>query len=128
MGLIVKPVEIVGNKGRAKVRALFDTGASSSFLRKDIAERVATFGPLPNPRKFLLGDGKNAILAQEFAAVDIIIKGVTVFFPLWVVEQIGEEIIIGADMLQRWKIRLDPETEDVFIDPKVTELKLMTCS
>lgn len=34
-------------------------------------------------------------------------------------------MVIGADMLQRWKIRLDPEKEEVFIDPKVTELKLM---
>lgn len=125
MGLIVKPVEVVGNKGRAKVMALFDTGASSSFIRRDIADKLATFGPLPNPRRFMLGDGKNAILAQQFVAVDITIKGVTVFFPLLVVEEIGEEMIIGADMLQRWKIRLDPEKEEVFIDPKVTELKLM---
>jgi hypothetical protein len=31
----------------------------------------------------------------------------------------------GADTLQRWKIKLDPENEDVIIDKKATELKLI---
>jgi hypothetical protein len=33
-------------------------------------------------------------------------------------------MIIGVDMLQRWKIRLDPEQEDVTIDPRATRLRL----
>lgn len=57
--------------------------------------------------------------------MDITIRGVTVFHTLIVVDEMGEEMIVGADMLQRWKIRLDPEREEVFIDPKVTELKLV---
>ncbi|MDH7486480.1 MAG: retropepsin-like aspartic protease [Anaerolineae bacterium] len=125
MGLIIKPVEVIGDRDRVQVQALFDTEASASFLRRDIAESVATFSRWPAPWKFVLGDGKNTIEAQDFVGVHITIKGVTVFFPLLVVDQIGEEMIIGADMLQRWKIRLDPEKEEVFIDKKVTELKLM---
>lgn len=125
MGLITKSVEVIGDKDKTEVQALFNTGASASFLRRDIAESVATLSKWPTPRTFVLGDGKNTLQAQDFVPVDIMIKGVTVFHPLLAVEEIGEEMIVGADMLQRWKIRLDLEKEEVYIDPKVTELKLM---
>jgi len=125
MGLIIKPVEVIGDRGRARIQALFDTGASASFVRRKVIEGVATISKWPSPRTFVLGDGKNAIQAQDFVAVDIVTQDVTVFHPLLVVDEIGEDMIVGADMLQRWKIRLDPEKEEVFIDKKVTELKLM---
>ncbi len=38
MGMIVKEVKIEGDKGTAKVKALFDSGASDSILRKDVAD------------------------------------------------------------------------------------------
>lgn len=125
MGLITKPVEVVGDKGRVIAQALFDTGASASFIRRKIAEEVSTIGKWPSPRTCILGDGKTPLRAQDVVTVDITIKGVTIFHPLIVVDEMGEEMIVGADMLQRWKMRLDPEREEVFIDPKVTELKLV---
>lgn len=35
------------------------------------------------------------------------------------------ELIIGADFLQRWKLKLDPLTEDFIIDEKALELILV---
>jgi hypothetical protein len=124
MGLIVKPTNLTGDKGSATVQALYDTRASASFLRREIAERIATVSALPSAHRFTLGDGKDVLRVQEAVNLDITIDEVTVFFNVLVVDELGEEMIIGADMLQRWKIHLDPEQEEVYIDPRVTRLRL----
>lgn len=125
MGLISKQIEVIGDKQKIKAQALFDTGASASFIRKDLADQIATVVRMPSPWIFILGDGKGKVQAEHCLHVDIIIKGVKIFHQLIAVKDLGEEIIIGADILQRWKIKLDPEKEDILIDKKVTELKLM---
>jgi len=66
-----------------------------------------------------LADGERRVEAQEEATLDVTIKGVVVFYTFYVVEQLSDDMIIGSDMLQRWKIKLDPENEDVDIDPNV---------
>jgi hypothetical protein len=36
-----------------------------------------------------------------------------------------EQVILGADFFQRWKIKLDPETESIIVDPKALQVKLV---
>jgi hypothetical protein len=124
MGLIVKPTNLTGDKGSATVQALYDTRASASFLRREIAERIATVSALPSAHRFTLGDGKDVLRVQEAVNLDITIDEVTVSFDevtvsfnVLVVDELGEGMIIGADMLQRWKIRLDPEQEEGILTP-----------
>ncbi len=124
MGIILKPTVITGDKSSATVEALFDTGAGASFLRKDIAQRVGTVVVTPTTINFTLGDGKGNLPANEAITLDVTVEGLTIFFTFLVVDELGEEMIIGADMLQRWKIRLDPEQEGVSIDPQVMRLRL----
>lgn len=125
MGLIAKQLEVIGDKQKIKVQALFDTGASASFIRKDLADQIATVVRMPSPWMFILGDGKGRVQAEHCLHVDIIIKGIRIFHQLIAVKDLGEEMIIGTDILQRWRIELNPEREDILIDKKVTELKLM---
>lgn len=125
MGLISKQLEVIGDKQKIKVQALFDTGASASFIRKDLADQIATVVRMPSPWMFILGDGKGRVQAEHCLHVDIIIKGIRIFHQLIAVKDLGEEMIIGPDILQRWRIELNPEREDILIDKKVTELKLM---
>lgn len=125
MGLISKQLEVIGDKQKIKVQALFDTGASASFIRKDLADQIATVVRMPSPWMFILGDGKGRVRAEHCLHVDIIIKGIRIFHQLIAVKDLGEEMIIGPDILQRWRIELNPEREDILIDKKVTELKLM---
>jgi predicted aspartyl protease len=55
MGVIIKDIEVEGDKGKAVLRTLFDTGASHSLIRKDKAEQLATIVPLASPYRFPLG-------------------------------------------------------------------------
>ena len=47
---------------------------------------------------------------------------------LWmfiVAPELPEELILGADFFQVWKIRLDPEHEDITIDASALKFKLL---
>lgn len=124
MGVIVKELPIEGNRGQAVVRACFDTGCGVSLLRRDIAERVAQISSLPRSRAFGLADGRGTKETKEAVTVAVTLKEVNVDYTFYVVRDLSDEMIIGADMLQRWKIRLDPESEDVNIDPAVTRIRV----
>ena len=45
--------------------------------------------------------------------------------PGLVVPNLHYDVIIGADFLQRWKIKLDPATEDFIIDERALEIILV---
>lgn len=53
MGLITKQLLLEGDKGKAGVEALFDTGASASFIRREVAKNVGTVVKLPTPWTFV---------------------------------------------------------------------------
>jgi len=125
MGLIVKELEIKGDLGERKASVLFDTGASVSFIRRDIVEDVATRIKLPTSMKFKMGDGETFLEAKECCNIWISVNGCTIWDDVVVVDKLSEEMIIGAKTLQGWRIKLDLENDKVIIDKKVTEMKLV---
>jgi hypothetical protein len=42
-----------------------------------------------------------------------------------VIPELSHPVIIGAATLQKWRMKLDFENEDIIIDPKVTKLRLL---
>jgi hypothetical protein len=125
MGLIVKDVEIAGDKGTKKLKALFDSGASLSLVRRSVVQGVATEVKMPRQVSFRLGDGEGQLTTQRWVPLVINVKGVEISDNVAVVEKLAEDLIVGAGTLQKWRIKLDLENDDVLIDPRVTELKLI---
>lgn len=125
MGLIYKEVLVRGDKGGGRFQALWDNGSSESFIRKDLAEKVGTVSKLSAPRQFEMGKG--VLLVEESTSiVDLEVERFNLFWHFLVVPDLSEELIIGADFLQRWKIKLDPESEGIIIDPRALKLKLVS--
>lgn len=125
MGLIYKDVALKGDKGDGEFHALWDNGCSESFIRRDLAEKVATILKLSAPREFEMGKGTLSV-AESTGILDVEAEGYNLFWHFLVVPDLSEELIIGADFLQRWKIKLDPENEKIIIDPKALKLKLVS--
>ncbi len=125
MGLIIKEVEIAGDKGTKKVNALFDSGASLSLARQSVIENVASEVQMPGGLTFQLGDGEGPLTTDRWVPLFIIVKGVKISDNVVIVDKLAEDLIIGAGTLQKWRIKLDLENDDVLIDPRVTELKLI---
>lgn len=125
MGMVSKRVRIRGDRGAVLVQALFDIGASKSLIRRDIALRVARLLRAPTPWTFQLGDGKGRLKANEMVGLFFQLKGVPIAPTFIVSRYLSEEMIVGTDLMQFWKIRPDPVWEDVIIDKKLIQLKLV---
>jgi len=125
MGLIFKQLKIEGDKGSAEAETLFDTGATSSFMRREKAEKVATILPLPHPKRFELAETGKGIEVTEGIRIDFIIDGTTLSDEVFVADNLSEEFIIGASTLQKWRIKLDLENDVVILDEKAVKMKLV---
>ncbi|MHC1611395.1 MAG: retropepsin-like aspartic protease [Candidatus Methanospirareceae archaeon] len=112
-------------KGEGEFQALWDNGSSESFIRRDLAEGVGTILRLDAPREFEMGRGSLSV-SESTGVLSVEVEGFNLFWHFLVVPNLSEELIIGADFLQRWKIKLDPENEKIIIDPKALKLKLVS--
>ena len=125
MSMVSKRIRIRGDQGVISVKALFDTGASKSLIRRDIALKIARLLRAPTPWTFQLGDGKGKLKTNEMAGLFFQLKGVPIAHTFIVARYLAEEVIIGTDLMQFWKVRPDPVREDVIIDKKLIQLKLV---
>ena len=119
MGLIIEEYTVTGTRRNDTVRALYDTGAGVSCVRRDIAEILGETHTRPTPMRFMTFDGQEGASASQTIDLDIDIDGTILRHTFYVMEDLAEEIIIGADMMQTWKIGLDMENEAVSIDPRI---------
>lgn len=126
MGVIVKEIEVIGDKGKTKVKALFDSGASDSIIRKDIAEKISTLLKWRKPIEFTLADDETVLESQYIVYAECNINGNSIPpWPFHVVDKLEDELILGADAFQRWKFKLDFEKEDVIIDKQALRLRIV---
>jgi predicted aspartyl protease len=109
MGRIIKTIEI---EGRPAV-ALFDTGASYSYVRTNLVPE-APRQHMRNPVRVLLG-GQD-ILIREVCFLQGKIEGFDFLTDAVPVESLaradGQDLdaVIGARTMEQWELRLDPKT------------------
>ena len=124
MGIIKKEMMVAGSERERICEVLFDTGASACFVREDVATKMGQVVKALFPLSFRLGN--NTVMRTE-KTMDLFleIQGYHLPFQFLVVTELPYDVIIGADFLQKWKIRLDPVTEDFIIDEKALEIILV---
>ena len=125
IGLIVKRVVLRGNEGQTKAEVLFDSGARCSVIRKDVARKVATLIRLPTSVDFRLADGKTRLSTNLVVDIVLRINGRTILDQFPVLEKLSREVIIGANTLQSWEIKLDPKNESVQVGVDSHHLELI---
>lgn len=122
MGLIIKEYTVTGTLRSDTVRVLYDTGSRLSFTRRDIAENLGEIFAMPSPMRYMVADGREKITVSRKINLDVDIDGTSIEHSFYVADDLAEEIIIGADLMQTWKISLDLEKEEVAIDPRILYL------
>ncbi len=117
MSVLVHEVTLVGSRGSARCRALFDSGADYSLIRPDIAERIAPLDPLPDPENWIFETARAGQLVQtrHRITVDFRFDDSEAHFSdeFIVFDGLSEEVIVGAKTMQAWHITLDFQTETV---------------
>jgi hypothetical protein len=125
MAIIRKEIELVGSESRRKEIALFDSGATYSCIRKEIAQELEIILPLTRPIRLITAQEKNYMDVKERVVLDFYLSGYRFSDEFLIIENLSEKVIIGAKTVQAWRLKLDFEKEDIIIDPRVTEIQLI---
>lgn len=125
MGLIQQTTLISGDRGSVNAEALYDTGPSLSFIRRDLSEQVGVPVRLPRPLRFEMGRVGEFLEVRDQIALTFAVSDIPLLDSFLVADDLSEEAIVGARTMQKWGIQLDPEHERVIVDPKVARLKFV---
>ena len=124
MGIITKRMKLEGSQGERDADAMFDSGASYSFIRRDVAEQVETPVSLRHAMDFEMAERGATVTVSERVTLDFYIDGSRFSDEFLVFDGLSEEVIIGAKTMQAWHMKIDMEHEDVIV-PASRKLKLM---
>ena len=125
MAIILKKVKLVGSKGGQEVEAIFDSGSTYSCIQPQLAKRLGSPEPLPEPKKLGTAEKKRKVIARERVSLDFRLDGYTLSDEFMVIPNLSDPAIIGAATLGKWRLKLDFEHDEVIIDPRVTKLRLL---
>ncbi|MBI2058455.1 MAG: retroviral-like aspartic protease [Nitrospirae bacterium] len=105
---IIVPVRVRGNRGEKRVRMLFDTGATSTFIRADIARAVGIPVKNPKPIPVVLADGSRGKPVRASVTILIEFKGVWLPVSANLLEECSSELILGCFDMEQYDIRPIP--------------------
>ncbi len=121
MGFIRIPIRLLGRKGEADAQALFDTGCTHSLMNESIASRIGLPEDLREPVKYEAVVG--SFTARKGIFADMVIEGKTYPAEFRVVPALTEDVIVGHEFMQLWKVVIDMGRHVTTLEPKA--LKMM---
>ncbi|MDI6840879.1 MAG: retropepsin-like aspartic protease [bacterium] len=125
MAVIEKSIKLIGSKGEAKVIAIFDSGSTYSCIQPDLAKKLGTIEPLPEPMEFGTAKKGETLRAEKAIRLNFYLDGYHFSDEFMLISRLCDSAIIGAATLQKWRMKLNLETDEVIIDPRVTKLRLL---
>lgn len=111
MGLIRKEMIVEGKRGREKINVLFDTGASFSAIKTEIAGRIGDI--IKYPQESTIKTATSFVKVNKITALYLNLNGCKIIEPFIVMDNFKEDMIIGADIMQRKKLIIDMEKDDI---------------
>jgi len=122
-------VTLIGSRGSARCHALFDSGATYSIIRRDIAERISTLDPLPDPEDWVFETARAGELIHALYRVTLDFRfedSKARFSDEFIVfDSCSEELIVGAKTMQAWHIILDFQAETVIYRKTAQRLRVI---
>jgi predicted aspartyl protease len=128
MAIIEKLIKLVGSKGEREVVAIFDSGSTYSCIAPELAEKLEVVLKLPESMEFGTAKEGQSLSAKEAVRLNFYIDGYRFSDEFMLIPELSEPVIIGAKTLQAWRMKLNFETYEVIIDPRVTNLRLLSAS
>ena len=125
MAVIQKNIRLVGSLGSKDQMALFDSGATYSCISPELARKLERVIPLPEPMSFGTAKNGEQLVATERVSLNFHLEGYRFSDEFMLIPELSEPVIIGVATLQKWRMKLDFENDEVIIDPRVTKLRLM---
>ena len=122
MGMIIKDYTVTGNKGSATVRAVYDPHARDSLVRRDIAGLLGGLALMPTPPSHVrTSEGRKRLKVDNTISLIVAVGAYSLLRHFYVVEGLSDEIIIGQDMIRKYRMGLDFKNKKVAADPGAVE-------
>jgi hypothetical protein len=125
MSILKLPLRFEAPKIDKVIYTLFDSGANLSCIHPDQVEELAALVELPAPRLIATAGERHFIRVTHRVTLDFYINDVLLSDEFLVVPGLSEDAIIGAATMQKWRIKLDFDSEKVVVDPKVAKMQLI---
>jgi len=124
---VYRSLEIRGSKGGLAVKALFDTGASFTVVRKDVAEKVGYILPT-DVKEVTLADGRTRLKVLGYIPISTTLEGSPIDDIAYVIEELAEELIIGIKVMEFYDIKLDPTANKIVVGKNYSSFELYACN
>lgn len=124
MGTIRIPLRFEGSRGEKVLYALFDTGATFSCLKDDVAKEIGDPAKMRTPMEVVTGSAGHYLKISEAMRADFYFEDIRLSDEFMVVPNLSEECIIGVNTMQKWRIKMDFKHDTVIVEPKVAKLML----
>jgi hypothetical protein len=128
VSILEKDILLVGSQGTARRRALFDSGASYSIIRRDLAESLEHVTTIPDPENYVFETARPDDTIQALHRVSLEFRfddSEARFSDEFIVfDECSEEVIIGATTMQKWGIKLDFDREEILYRKTAVRLRV----
>lgn len=114
--VIVRTVAARGDKGGRECSVLFDSGATDSFVSREVAEALGTILPLTDPNAYTLADGSK-LHVKEGVTLTLYLHGRPITDHFKVNPSDGganiDDVILGATTMSKYGISVDFKHNDI---------------
>jgi hypothetical protein len=124
MSIIKHPLLYVGTLGEKRLYTLFDSGANLSCIHPDYLQDLEVPVHLGRIRRIGTASDAHYIEIEYRVTLDFYINDVQLSDEFLVVPGLTEEAIIGAATMQKWRIKLDFEHDQLIVNPKVSRMQV----
>jgi len=124
MSVIKIPLLYVGSKGEKRLYTLFNCGANLSCINPRYAKELGKATSIGMMRQLNISN-ENNIEIRELIRLKFYISDLLLSEEFLMVPGLGEEVVIGANTIRKWQIKLDFEHGKALVHPKVPSLQLI---
>jgi hypothetical protein len=121
MSIIKIPLHFEGSLGEKTGYSLFDSGASFSCLTPEFLEDLEIPVKMHKPLEIATSAAGSYLKITQRVALDFYYNDIRMSDEFMVIPGLSEDVIIGVNTLQKWRIKLDFEHDTVIVDPKVAK-------
>ena len=121
MSIIKLPLLFEGSKGEKTLVALFDSGATFSCMSLQSAEGLATLEKMRHPLEVATASMGIYLKIEYAIRLDFYYNDIRLSDEFMVIPNLSEDVILGVNTFQKWRIKLDFEHDTVINDPKVAK-------
>ncbi len=106
MGVVRETLLVKGDKGERRLSVLFDSGASRSLIKSDVARKLSTPRKLLIQREFTAANGEK-IICDYICDLIVEIEGKRIGIEAFLVDDLPVPLVFGALEMEAYMIKLD---------------------